>query len=139
MTWKPTTEWEGKLKDITWSFGNEDVRFRHEQWRKVFEEQLKSTPFSIQAAEPLFSLPLGEESVEFTQWLSSDAIWDRYHTLSQFAVLEGQELADTKRRVLEATGAADVGKNENGELELHGRTYFAWSTAVPGAPLKSGG
>lgn len=46
---------------------------------------------------------------------------------------------DAKRKVLEATGAADVGKNENGELELHGRTYFAWSTAVPGAPLKSGG
>lgn len=45
---------------------------------------------------------------------------------------------DTKKKVFEATGAADVEKNENGELELelHGRTYFAWSTAVPGAPLK---
>ncbi|CAD6585348.1 MAG: hypothetical protein ASARMPREDX12_001971 [Alectoria sarmentosa] len=93
MSWKPTAEWEGKLKDITWSFGNEDVRFRHEQWRKVFETQLEITPFSIQAADPLFSLPLGENSVEFNQSLSPDAIWDRYHTLSQFAVLEGQELA----------------------------------------------
>ena len=81
MCWKPTTEWEGKLKNVTWSFGNEDVRFRHEQWRKVFEEQLKSTPYSIQAAaEPLFSLPLGEESVEFTQRLSPKAIWDRCHS-----------------------------------------------------------
>lgn len=139
LSWKPTTEWEGKLKSITWSFGNEDVRFRHEQWRKVFEKQLESTPFSIQAADPLFSLPLGEDSVEFTEWLSPEAIWDRYHTLSQFAVLEGKELEDTRKKVLEATRAADVKKNEHGWLELHGRTHFAFTTAIPGAPLKSGG
>ena len=84
MSWKPTAEWEGKLKDITWSFGNEDVRFRHEQWRKVFETQLEITPFSIQAADPLFSLPLGENSVEFNQSLSPDAIWDRYHSKHPF-------------------------------------------------------
>lgn len=46
---------------------------------------------------------------------------------------------DTKKKLLEAAGAADVEKNENGELELHIRTYSAWSTAIPGAPLKSGG
>lgn len=46
---------------------------------------------------------------------------------------------DTRKKVLEATGAADIEKSENGELELHGRTYFAWTTAVPGVPLKSGG
>ena len=80
MSWKPTTQWEGKLKDITWSFGNEDVRFRHEQWRKIFEKQVESTPYSILAADPLFSLPLGEEYVEFTQWLSPEAVWDRYHS-----------------------------------------------------------
>lgn len=44
-----------------------------------------------------------------------------------------------RKKVLEVTGAADVEKNENGGLELHGRTYFAWSTAIPGAPLKCGG
>lgn len=46
---------------------------------------------------------------------------------------------DTKEKVLEVTGATDIEKNESGDLELHGRTYFAWSTAVPDAPLKSGG
>ena len=46
---------------------------------------------------------------------------------------------DTRKKVLEATEAAEVKKNETGELELHGRTYFAWTTAVPGVPLKSGG
>ncbi|MCJ1461325.1 hypothetical protein MMC28_011707 [Mycoblastus sanguinarius] len=92
-SWTPTTEWEAKMKDITWSFGNNVARLRHEKWKEVFEKQLKSTPFSIQAANPLFSLPLGEESVTFTHRLSREAIWERYQTLSQFAVLEGEELA----------------------------------------------
>ena len=46
---------------------------------------------------------------------------------------------DTRKKVLEATRAADVKKNEHGWLELHGRTHFAFTTAIPGAPLKSGG
>ena len=44
-----------------------------------------------------------------------------------------------EKKVVEATRATDADKYKNGSLELHGRTYFAWSTAVPGAPLKSGG
>ncbi|KAK4690954.1 hypothetical protein P7C71_g5944, partial [Lecanoromycetidae sp. Uapishka_2] len=46
---------------------------------------------------------------------------------------------DTKKRVFEAMDGSDVETNENGELALHGQTFFAWTTAVPGAPLKSGG
>ena len=46
---------------------------------------------------------------------------------------------DMEKKVLEATRVADAEEYENGSLELHGRTYFAWSTAVPGAPLRSGG
>ncbi|KAI4103696.1 MAG: hypothetical protein L6R37_003702 [Teloschistes peruensis] len=60
---------------------------------QVFDKQLSSTPFTIQAADPLFSLPLGENSTEFTYWLSPQAIWERLHSLSQIAVLEGEELA----------------------------------------------
>lgn len=46
---------------------------------------------------------------------------------------------DMKKKVLEAVEAADVQRNENGGLELHRRTYFAWTTATPGAPLKNSG
>ena len=91
-SWVPTTKWESKLKDMTWASGNDNPRFRHSQWREVFDKQLESTPLTIQSADPLFSLPIGEEIVEFTHWLSPDAVWDRFHTLSQFAVLEGQQL-----------------------------------------------
>ena len=59
-SWEPTTKWEAKLKGITWASGDDHPRFRHEKWRQVFEKQLlESTPLTIQAADPLFSLPLG--------------------------------------------------------------------------------
>ncbi|KAL8634094.1 hypothetical protein Q9189_000013, partial [Teloschistes chrysophthalmus] len=91
-SWEPRTAWEAKMKDIIWSYDDQHPRFRHEEWRQVFDKQLSSTPFTIQAADPLFSLPLGEDSTEFTCWLSPQAIWDRFHSLSQIAVLEGEEL-----------------------------------------------
>ncbi|KAI9872997.1 MAG: hypothetical protein M1830_000951 [Pleopsidium flavum] len=90
-SWHPTTIWESKIKAITWRLDDQHPRFRHEQWRQVFEEQLTTTPFTINAADPLFSLPLGEESVKFTYWLSKEAVWERYSTLSQIAVLEPTE------------------------------------------------
>lgn len=90
-SWNPSTAWEAKLKATTWRFDDQHPRFRHEQWKKVFDQQLSSTPFTIQAADPLFSLPLGEESVKFSYWMSKDAIWKRYSTLSQIAVLSPAE------------------------------------------------
>ena len=92
LSWTPTTGWEAKLKEIIWSYDDKTPRFRHEVWRKVFDEQLKSSPFTIQSADPLFSLPLGEESEKFVVWLDKDAIWERFHTISHIAVLEGNEL-----------------------------------------------
>lgn len=91
QSWNPTTTWEGKIKAITWRLDDQHPRFRHEQWREVFEKQLSTTPFTIHAADPLFSLPVGEESVKFTYWLSKEAVWERYSTLSQIAVLEPAE------------------------------------------------
>ena len=81
------------MKEIMWSYDDQHPRFRHDLWRKLFDKQLSSTPFTIQAADPLFSLPLGEDSVEFTHWLHPDAIWERFRSLSQIAVLKGDELA----------------------------------------------
>ena len=91
MSWNASTAWEAKVKAITWRLDDQQPRFRHEQWKLVFEKQLSSTPFTIQAADPLFSLPLGEEAVKFTYWMSKDAIWKRYSTLSQIAVLSPAE------------------------------------------------
>lgn len=85
------------MKEIVWSLDDEHPRFRHEKWRQVFEKQVSSNPFTIQAANPLFSLPLGEGSIEFTDWLRPEAVWDRFRSLSQIVVLEGDELAVSHR------------------------------------------
>lgn len=91
-SWTPKTSWELKIKDITWAFDDDNPRFRHERWREVFEKQLAKNPLGTAVTNPLFSLPLGEESVDFTTWLSEQAIWERYRTLSQLAVLGEKEL-----------------------------------------------
>ena len=99
-SWTPNTQWESKLKDITWSLDDGQPRFRHEKWRQPFEKQLSSTPFTIQAADPLFSLPLGESSEKFMYWLSPEAVWERYHTLSHIAVLQGEVLLVREHKLL---------------------------------------
>jgi hypothetical protein len=86
------TDWESAVRDLTWTFDDNRPRFRHEKWRKCFDEQLAHSPFSLTSADPIFSLPLGEGSVKFETWLSRDDIWKRYRTLSQIAVLEGETL-----------------------------------------------
>ncbi|KAI9818182.1 MAG: hypothetical protein M1827_000807 [Pycnora praestabilis] len=129
-SWPTTTSWESKIKAITWSFDDAHPRFRHEKWRGVFEAQLKTTPLTIQTADPQFSLPLGEDSVKFTVWLSREAVWERYSTLSQIAVLEGEERERVRREVFEAMEGLDVETNEKGEVALHGVTFWAWTTRV---------
>lgn len=75
-----------------YSYDDDHPRFRHEKWKAVFDEQDKSTPFTIQAADPKFSLPLGEGTVEFSKWLTKEAVWDRFYTHSAIAMLNDQEL-----------------------------------------------
>jgi len=46
----------------------------------------------VAADDPLFSMPLGENREEWVVWLSKEGVWERYRTLGQVAVLEGEEL-----------------------------------------------
>lgn len=92
LSWDPTTEWEAKIKKVTWRYSDDTPRFREEKWKETFDNQLKSSPLTIQTANPLFSLPIGEDHNKFETWLSKEAIWDRYQTLSQIAILKGEEL-----------------------------------------------
>lgn len=80
------------MREVTWSVEDEHPRFRHEKWREIFDKQLSTNPLSILAAQPLFSLPIGEESVKWSIWLGRYDIWQRFHTLSQISNLEGQQL-----------------------------------------------
>ncbi|KAI9791557.1 MAG: hypothetical protein M1835_000236 [Candelina submexicana] len=128
--WTPTTGWEAKIKAITWSFDDGAPRFRHEKWRDIFDGQLRSTPVTAPFADPLFSLPLGEESVPFAISMSKEKVWERYSTLSQIANLGGEEKEDVRRKVFEAIESSGEEQNEKGEVTLHGCTFFAWTTRI---------
>ena len=92
QTYDASTPWEGKVRDLTWTFYDKEFRFRHEKWRKVFEDQSKSTPMSLLvASDQKFALPLGETMEKFEVWLPKEKVWDRYSTISHIAVLEGEE------------------------------------------------
>ncbi|QDS67667.1 hypothetical protein FKW77_004952 [Venturia effusa] len=135
-----TTNWEAKLNEFIWTFKDEAPRFRNSQWRGIFDNQIKSTPFTITAfASPLFSLPLGEDEVKWTVWLTKEKIWNRFSTLSQIAILEGEALKNARKVFDEALAGEDVETNENGEVALHGATYLYWTSRVPDVPIGSGG
>lgn len=133
------TGWEAAVRDLTWTFDDNKPRYRHEQWRQIFDDQLKSNPLSINAADPLFSMPLGQGSVPFEIWLSKEDIWKRYRTISHIAVLEGEELERTRKTFDDALDAKDVQTDDWGRVAVHGHTVFAWTTRIPDAPLRSAG
>lgn len=79
---------------------------------------------------PKFSLPLGEDSVNWTVWLSEDALWARINTLSQITVLKGEERENAVKVFKDALAGDDVERNEKGEIAAHGVTYFAWTDRI---------
>jgi ubiquinone/menaquinone biosynthesis C-methylase UbiE len=95
---KASTEWEEAAHQLNFSVeeesGDDQPRFRHMRWRKVFDEQIKVTPLTILKAsdDQLFSLPIGEHVEPFEVALSKDDAWKRFYTLGHVAVLEGERL-----------------------------------------------
>jgi hypothetical protein len=123
------------MKDIIWSLDDGEPRFRHQRWKDVFEAQQDTTPVQTLVDTfthrlPQFSLPLREELVKWTVWLTEQSVWERYLTLSQIAVLKGAKREDVKSKVFEALKGDDVERNENGQVALHGVTYFASTSRV---------
>lgn len=135
-SWPPVTSWGKKLNDLIWSISTDGLpRFRDEAWKKVFEQQTKHNPLqiikdSITSDFPRFSLPLGEETVKWTVWISEDALWARINTLSQVAVLNGEQKDAAYKTFKEALQSSDVERNEKGEIALHGVTFFAWTDKI---------
>ncbi|ETI26992.1 hypothetical protein G647_10091 [Cladophialophora carrionii CBS 160.54] len=138
-SWSVHDGWEKTVKEIVWTFADDSPRFRHEKWRQVFDDQNASNPLSLHFADPLFGLPLGEGSVEFTTWLPKEDIWGRLRTLSQLAVLEGEELEKVRRRFEEGLESDGTQVDDAGRIAVHGRTVFFWTSKIPAEPLKSGG
>lgn len=132
--WEASTKWAQHLNEWIHSPGVKDgnKRFRDMEWQEVFDRQMKTNPIQIirdtvTGNLPRFSVPLGQDSVEWTHWLSEEALWDRINTLSHVALLEGADKENARSVFREALGMSDVVRNEKGEVECHGRTYLAWT------------
>ncbi|EXJ71051.1 uncharacterized protein A1O5_06044 [Cladophialophora psammophila CBS 110553] len=138
-SWNIHRGWEQAMRDVIWTFEDGSPRFRHEKWRQVFEDQTASNPLSVHFANPLFELPLGEGSVEFQSWLSKEELWARLRTLSQLAILEGEELDTVRKTFDESLKSEGTEINEDGLVAVHGRTVFFWTSKIPAEPLKSSG
>ncbi|KZL88203.1 methyltransferase protein [Colletotrichum incanum] len=137
--WKASTPWETALNELVFSLGSDgQPRFRDFVWKDVFDNQLDSNPlravkdvvFEGGRKMPLFSVPVGEEKVPFTVWLTPEAVWNRLRTLSQVAVLEGDAARSFKERFDAILAGESVERNEKGEVALHGVTYFAWTSRL---------
>ncbi|KAM0819353.1 putative Methyltransferase [Seiridium cardinale] len=133
--WEASTKWEQKLNDFVWSLDDGFPRFRHLQWKDVFERQTPGNPLQVVKDTlfdhlPRFSLPLGEDSVKWTVWLSEDALWSRINTLSQVAVLQGQDRENAVKLFKNVLDGDDVERNGKGEIAVHGVTYSAWTDRI---------
>ncbi|RMD43907.1 hypothetical protein DV735_g1174, partial [Chaetothyriales sp. CBS 134920] len=127
LSWKIHEGWEAVMRDVVWSFHDAVPRFRHEKWRQAFDSHDSSSDDN----SPLFSLPLGEGIEEFETWLSKEEIWNRLHTLSQIAILEGEELGKVRTKFDHAINSDDTVTDDQGRVAVHGRTYFAWTRSIP--------
>ena len=139
MSWEMHSAWEKKIRELIWSFDDNMPRFRHEKWRKVFDDQNQDSLFSLTTSETLFGLPLGEDVVKFETWLPKDDIWKRIHTLSQIAVLEGEDLEQVKKTFWSAIDAEETVVDDKGRVAVHGQTFIVWTSKIPSVPLRSGG
>ena len=133
--WPSTTTWEQKLKDIIASLEDGHPRFRHMVWKQVFENQLDTSPLqtlkdTFNHNYPSFSLPVGEDDVKWTVWLTDEGVWSRFSTLSQIANQTEDKRAEIRKEVLEALKGDGVERNSKGEVALHGVTHIVWTSRV---------
>ncbi|OTA93611.1 hypothetical protein M434DRAFT_395428 [Hypoxylon sp. CO27-5] len=135
QSWPATTKWEQKLNDFVYSLDDGLPRFRHLKWKEVFDQQLPATPLQVIKDTftdrlPRFSLPLGEDSVKWTVWLSEEALSLRLNTLSQIALLKGEKREAYLKLLKEILQGDDVERNEKSEIAVHGVTFFIWTDRI---------
>jgi hypothetical protein len=104
-------------------------------WRQAFEEPLHTTPLqtlkdTLSHNFPNFSIPIGEDNVKWTVWLTDDGVWSRFSTLSQIVNQTGDKRAEIRKEVLEALKGDGVERNSKSEVALHGVTHLVWTSRV---------
>ena len=121
--WPAATRWEQSLNDLLFSIPVHGiVQFRHERWRDVFRES--------EAVKGLFSVPIGEDHVSWTVWVTEETLRARVGTISIVTMLKGEDRKRWDETFTEILQGEDVERNASGEIAVHGKTHFAWTRAV---------
>lgn len=126
-SWPSPTGWEKELLDLNFNEkADKEPRFRHQVWKQVFERQAK-------AEKPFFSTPIETDKVPWSVWLTPEALWGRFNTLSWNALREGEERRVFREKYdkIVKEGGGEV--NDKGEIELHGCTFIVWISRLDGA------
>lgn len=63
-------------------------------------------------------------------WLDEESLWARINTLSQIAILKGEERETAIKTFKDILRDGDVERNEKGDIAVHGVTYFAWTDRI---------
>jgi hypothetical protein len=132
-SWTPTTKLDRELKDVVEGMEDGHPRFRHLTWRQVFEKPQDTTPSHGDTStrnRPLFSLPLGEDHMTWTAWLSDEGVWSRLSTISYIASQQGEDKERIRKRVFDALKDPSTVRNADGKVAIHGTTYIFWTSRV---------
>ncbi|KAF5251828.1 hypothetical protein FOXYS1_14736 [Fusarium oxysporum] len=125
-SWPASTKWEQELSELNFNEkADNEPRFRHLLWKKVLERQ-------AEAEKPFFSTPIETEKITWSIWLTPDALWDRFDTLSWNKLRQGEERRLFREKFDKIIKEGDATFNENGEVELHGCTFFVWTSRLDG-------
>ncbi|KAK6721664.1 hypothetical protein SNK04_000555 [Fusarium graminearum] len=125
-SWPSPTGWEKELLDLNFNEkADKEPRFRHQVWKQVFERQ-------AEAEKPFFSTPIETDKVSWSVWLTPEALWDRFNTLSWNALREGEERRVFREKYdkIVKEGGGEI--NDKGEIELHGCTFIVWISRLDG-------
>ncbi|CAI6341466.1 unnamed protein product [Periconia digitata] len=139
-THPPTTPWSTRLRTHIFSLPSQtadhEPRFRNNAWRDVFTSQVSTTPLTAALVgndNSLFTLPLGEKSVQWDVWLSEDRLWERVCTLGHFRGLDSGALETSHTIFKDIMSAPDAGveRDEQGRIKVHGFTIVVWTEKIP--------
>ncbi|KAK5101531.1 hypothetical protein LTR70_000741 [Exophiala xenobiotica] len=137
--WQIHEGWHSTMWNVMDELKDDQPRYRDQQWKKVFDEQGSSNPLSLHASDPLFGLPVGEESFDFVRWVAKESVWKMFKTYSQIANLDTDRLGKVEKTFWEAIDSPQTELDDQGRVAIHGKTVIAWTSSIPDGPLKSGG
>lgn len=137
--WTIHEGWETTMREKMWELDDGLPRFRNEKWKDVFDEQAQGNPISLHMADPMFGLPIGEDSMDVEVWMEKEKLLERFRTYSQVANLNVDGLKSFEKTFWEAVDDVQTKVDDQGRIAVHGKVVWAWASKIPDVPLQNFG